>query len=201
MKSLCAHPIILASASPRRAQLLKQIGLPFVVSASNICEDRDIASDPVHHVLELSRCKAQDVAARLGTGLVLGVDTIVVLDGSILGKPGSPEEAKHMLRRLSNRTHYVFSGLTLLRAEGGQMCSDVSRTEVDMRALSDEEIEAYVATGEPLDKAGAYGIQGRAAPFIREIHGCYYNVVGLPLSKLVDMLKAMGWRWDVRREA
>lgn len=200
MKRVKPSPIILASASPRRAQLLRQIGLPFVVRVSNACEETNAPSDPIEHVLELSRRKAEDVAAQVQAGLVLGVDTIVVLNRDILGKPSSPEEAKRMLRRLSGRTHDVFSGLTLIRAEDGQMRSDFSRTEVKMRVLSDEEIEAYVATGEPLDKAGAYGIQGRAALFIEEIHGCYYNVVGLPLSKFVKMLKAMGGGWDVGRE-
>lgn len=191
MNRLKPSPIILASASPRRAQLLRQIGLPFVVRASTICEEIGIPSDPIEHVLELSRRKAEDVAAQVQTGLILGVDTIVVLNSAILGKPSSPEEAKRMLRRLSGRTHDVFSGLTLIRAEDSQMRSDFSRTEVKMHRLSEEEIEAYIATGEPLDKAGAYGIQGRAAPFIEEIHGCYYNVVGLPLAKLTQMLKAM----------
>lgn len=191
MNRLKPSPIILASASPRRAQLLRQIGLPFVVRASTICEETGTPSDPIEHVLELSRRKAEDVAAQVQTGLILGVDTIVVLNSAILGKPSSPEEAKCMLRRLSGRTHEVFSGLTLIRAKDGQMRSDFSRTEVKMHRLSEEEIEAYIATGEPLDKAGAYGIQGRAAPFIEEIHGCYYNVVGLPLAKLTQMLKAM----------
>jgi septum formation protein len=200
MEHLHPPPLILASASPRRAQLLKQIHLPFVVKVSTACEERNVSCDPIEHVLELSRRKAENVSARVQTGLVLGVDTIVVLNGHILGKPNSHEEAKHMLRCLSGRTHNVFSGLTLIRAEDGELHSDYSRTEVNMRTLSEEEIEAYVATGEPLDKAGAYGIQGRAAPFVEEIHGCYYNVVGLPLSKLVEMLKVMGWRWDARRE-
>ena len=192
--------IILASHSPRRAHLLKQIGIPFTVMGSNILEDVDVPKDPEAHVLTLSRRKAEWAAERIREGVVLGVDTIVVLDGSILGKPDDAETAVRMLRRLSGRWHRVFSGMTLIEVDRGvnnhlignlrevRSISDFSVTRVKMRAISEEEIARYVATGEPLDKAGAYGIQGNGAVFVERIEGCFYNVVGLPLSRLVRML-------------
>ena len=202
--------IILASNSPRRARLLRQIGIPFTVMGSDVSEEVDVPADPEAHVLTLSRRKAEWVVERIREGMVLGVDTIVVLDGCILGKPEDAEEAKLMLRRLSGRWHRVFSGMTLIEVERGtkdaeepaqnaashfvlqplrfRSASDFSVTRVKMRAISEAEIAWYVATGEPLDKAGAYGIQGKGAVFVESIEGCFYNVVGLPLSRLVEIL-------------
>jgi septum formation protein len=187
--------MILASHSPRRAHLLKQVGIPFTVMGSDVSEDVDVPTDPEAHVLTLSRRKAQWAAERIREGIVLGVDTIVVLDGCILGKPEDAGEAARMLRRLSDRWHRVFSGMTLIEVERGvnnlpqvRSTSDFSVTQVKMRAISEAEIARYVATGEPLDKAGAYGIQGKGAVFVERIEGCFYNVVGLPLSRLVEML-------------
>ena len=192
--------IILASHSPRRAHLLKQIGIPFMVMGSDVSEDVDVPTDPEAHVLTLSRRKAQWAADRIREGVVLGVDTIVVVDGCILGKPDDAEEAARMLRRLSGRWHRVFSGMTLIEVDRDvnnlrignlrevRSTSDFSVTQVKMRTISEEEIAGYVATGEPLDKAGAYGIQGMGAVFVERIDGCFYNVVGLPISRLVQML-------------
>ncbi len=192
--------IILASHSPRRAHLLKQIGIPFMVMGSDVSEDVDVPTDPEAHVLTLSRRKAQWAADRIREGVVLGVDTIVVVDGCILGKPDDAEEAARMLRRLSGRWHRVFSGMTLIEVDRDvnnlrignlrevRSTSDFSVTQVKMRTISEEEIAGYVATGEPLDKAGAYGIQGMGAVFVERIEGCFYNVVGLPISRLVQML-------------
>jgi septum formation protein len=192
--------IILASHSPRRAHLLKQIGIPFTVMGSDVPEDVDAPTDPEAHVLTLSRRKAEWAAERIREGVVLGVDTIVVLDGSILGKPDGAEMAVRTLRRLSGRWHRVFSGMTLIKVDRGvnnhlagnlrevRSTSDFSVTQVKMRTISEEEIARYVATGEPLDKAGAYGIQGKGAVFVERIEGCFYNVVGLPISRFVQML-------------
>lgn len=206
-----SRELILASESPRRAMLLSQIGLPFRVVPSRISEDADVPSDPEQHVLVLSRRKAEDVAYRIEeAGLVLGADTIVVLDGEILGKPFAPEDAISMLSKLAGRTHQVFTGLTLVGERQGPVgeredlkcgdtraarpaLSDVVSTRVRMRAASRAEIEWYVSTGEPMDKAGAYGIQGKGALFIERIEGCFYNVVGLPLLKLIMMLRTMGY--------
>jgi len=194
--------IILASASPRRAELLDLIGLPFerVVSrvdegdlVEKMCKTSPAALDPSHYVLELSRRKAEEVARRVGSGLVLGVDTVVVLNGQILGKPRDPQEAKEMLSRLSGRTHKVITGLALVESNTGRYISDFVSTAVVMRSLSRDQIEGYVATGEPLDKAGAYAIQGKGALLVERIDGCFYNVVGLPLAKLSEMLEKMGY--------
>jgi septum formation protein len=183
--------LILASASPRRAELLKQVGIPFRQVVSGVSEDMEVPAEPQAHVLELSRRKAQDVASRLSSGVVLGADTVVVLDGEILGKPADKREAAEMLRRLSGRTHQVCTGLTLIDAAQDVSVSHVEVTEVTFSRLSEEEIAEYVATGEPLDKAGAYGIQGKGAVLVSGIKGCYYNVVGLPMAGLMDLLHRM----------
>jgi septum formation protein len=180
--------LILASASPRRFNLLKQVGIPFRQVVSGVSEDVEAPADPQAHVLELSRRKAEDVVQRLTSGIVLGADTVVVLEEHILGKPVDAQEATEMLRRLSGRTHQVYSGLTLIDVAGAVSVSHVEVTEVTFRELSEEEIAEYVSTGEPLDKAGAYGIQGRGALLVSGINGCYYNVVGLPLAGLMDLL-------------
>lgn len=183
--------LILASASPRRFNLLKQVGIPFRQVVSGISEDVSAPAEPQAHVLELSRRKAEDVTRRLSTGIVLGADTVVVLEGRILGKPADAKEAAEMLRRLSGRTHQVYTGLTLIDVAGDVSVSHVECTEVTFRELSEDEIAKYVSTGEPLDKAGAYGIQGRGALLVNGIKGCYYNVVGLPLAGLMGLLQRL----------
>ncbi|MFH1009048.1 MAG: Maf family protein [Candidatus Latescibacterota bacterium] len=189
--------LVLASLSPRRAQLLAQIGIPFTVMGSDVSEEVDVPSEPEAHVLTLSRRKAECVAGQIEEGVVLGVDTIVVLDEGILGKPRDAEEAGGMLGRLSGRWHRVFTGMTLLEVNPARPGADLSEvrsfsdfctTAVKMRAISEAEVAWYVGTGEPMDKAGAYGIQGKGAVFIERIDGCFYNVMGLPVSRLVQML-------------
>lgn len=183
--------LILASASPRRADLLDLAGIPFCRMVSGVSEDVDVPADPEDHVVELSRRKARDVAQRLSSGVVLGADTVVVLNGEILGKPAGKREAAGMLKKLSGRTHQVYTGLTLIDVAGNISVSHVERTEVTFRELTDEEIAEYVATGEPMDKAGAYGIQGKGALLVSGIDGCFYNVVGLPLAGLLGMLRRL----------
>ncbi len=185
--------LVLASTSPRRRELLGLLGLPFEVVASRYDEEQVDPSGmaPPEYVTQLAQGKAEEVAGRVGSdALVIGADTTVVLDGQFLNKPQNEDDARRMLRALSGRTHEVYTGLCLIH--GGTVRTDFARTEVVFAVLSDAVIEAYVATGEPLDKAGAYGIQGKALSFIPEIHGDYFNVVGLPLFLLCRMLGEFG---------
>ncbi len=182
--------IILASRSPRRAHLLRQIGLTFETSVCDIEEVFDPALTPEENARALSHMKAADVAQRFTQGIVLGSDTIVVLDGMLLGKPVSEDDARRMLRTLSGRTHTVFTGFALVDAETKKSYIDCERTDVTFRTLDDDEIAAYVAAGSPMDKAGAYGIQDDfGAVFVERIAGDYYTVVGLPLSKVYCALQ------------
>ena len=183
MFDLKGRKLVLASESPRRAQLFRLIGLDFVVRKSGVDEDNDVPQDPRQHVLTLSRRKAEHVAAAETKALVVGADTIVVIDGEILGKPSSPQHAYDMLRRLSGRTHRVFTGFTVVETQTGASVADVEVTEVHFRELEDDEIWRYIETGSPMDKAGAYGIQDQSAVFVDRISGCFYNVVGFPLAR------------------
>ncbi len=184
--------LILASASPRRSALLRQVGIPHSVIASDVQEERRPEHlSPAETALYLALQKARRVAAGLGEGLVLGADTIVVHRGELLGKPASPEEARRMLHHLSGEQHSVITGLALVDAKTGREESAYEETRVWMRVLGEELIDAYVATGEPMDKAGAYAIQGKAALFVKKIEGCYFNVVGLPLFQLTLLLSRM----------
>ena len=176
--------IILASASPRRARLLRQIGLSFTVDGSNVPEETDGYDSPREIVTDLARKKAAEVALRHGEGLVIGADTIVVLDGRVLGKPVDAPDAARMLGLLSGRTHEVHTGFCIIEKPGGRTVCDSEVTRVTFRELSEGEIDAYVRTGSPMDKAGAYGIQDDfGAIFVERIDGCFYNVVGFPLTK------------------
>ncbi|MFN4902090.1 MAG: Maf family protein [Ignavibacteria bacterium] len=187
------YPLILASQSPRRRQLLSQIGLTYSILPANIDEDAvSLALPPQEYVRELSKRKALYIREEIGgaKAIILGADTIVVIDGRILNKPTDPDDAFLMLKQLSNRMHEVFTGITLVESHTGNIKSEVQRTEVYFRELDDEEIRQYIASGSPMDKAGAYGIQeDYGAVFVSKINGCYYNVVGLPLEKLYGMLK------------
>ena len=178
--------LILASQSPRRRELMGLYHIPFAVRAADIDETMDPEKSPYDEVARVSRCKAQAVP-REETDVVVAADTIVVCDGCTLGKPASPRQAEMMLRSLSGRTHQVMTGLTVLRGEQMISCTEV--TEIRFRKLSDREIRDYVASGEPMDKAGAYGIQGGAALFAEGISGDFYNVVGLPVCKLGSILR------------
>ena len=180
--------IILASQSPRRQELLGLMKIPYIVRIADIDETMDPAQAPFDEVVRISRRKALAIEKEKDD-LIIAADTIVVCDGKVLGKPHSAEEAKQMLRSLSGRTHQVMTGVTVLRADALHSHTEV--TDVTFRTLSDRQIEAYVATGEPMDKAGSYGIQGGAALFVEGISGDYYNVVGLPVCKLQQMLEQM----------
>jgi septum formation protein len=177
-------PIILASQSPRRSLLLKQIGLTFAVEPSSIVEEIDRNASSEENVRRLSLHKAEEVARQHVSGVVIGSDTIVVIDGQVLGKPASETEARSMLRMLSGRTHTVYTGFALVDAATKKSYIDHAATEVTFRRLEDQEIADYVASGSPMDKAGSYGIQDDfGAVFVDRIAGDYYTVVGFPLSK------------------
>ena len=178
--------VILASQSPRRRELLGLFHIPFCVRVADIDETMTPGAAPDSEVARLSREKALAVE-RQADDLVIAADTIVVCDGRILGKPADAEGAKAMLRLLSGRDHQVMTGMTVLRADQAVVVTEV--TDIHFRELTEKEIEDYVASGEPMDKAGAYGIQGGAALFCSRMEGDYYNVVGLPVCRLAQILK------------
>ncbi|MDE7331494.1 MAG: Maf family protein [Lachnospiraceae bacterium] len=193
------NKIILASASPRRRELLLQIGMEFEVIPSKT-EEKTGSLIPWEMVLELSERKAMDIydslpAEKRMESLVVGADTVVSLGNKILGKPGSYQDALDMLTLLQGRTHQVYTGVTVIYLkegdEGPSRISFYEKTDVTMYPMSGEEITAYVNTGEPMDKAGAYGIQGKCAAYIKEIKGDYYNVVGLPIGRLYQEIKRL----------
>ena len=185
--------VILASASPRRLELLQQIGIEPVVCPADFAEGDGAAADADKVVLANALGKCRAVAQLKGDDLpVIGADTVVVIDNAILGKPKHAEAAVAMLKSLSGRSHEVLTGIAVKYQ--GQERAEVVRTKVFFRALTEAEIEAYAATGEPLDKAGAYGIQGRGAVLVEKIEGCYNNVVGLPLARLNEILADLGVR-------
>ena len=183
--------VILASASPRRQALLLQIGITPLICPADFAEGSGTASQAQEVALHNASGKCAAVAAKMGDELpVIAADTIVVIDNVILGKPQDAAAAKAMLQRLSGRTHQVMTGVAVRYK--GQQLSKVCVTDVSFRQLTAEEIDAYIATGEPMDKAGAYGIQGRGAVLVEKINGCYNNVVGLPLSLLYLMMQRLG---------
>ena len=184
--------LILASQSPRRRELMGLYGAPFTVRVADIDETMDPEKGPYEEVARVSRCKAQAVEREMDD-VVVAADTVVVCDGMIMGKPKSRRQAVTMLRRLSGRVHQVMTGLTVLR--GDQMISCTEVTEIKFRRLSEGEIQDYVNSGEPMDKAGAYGIQGGAALFAEGIRGDYYNVVGLPVCRLGMILRQLAPEW------
>lgn len=190
---------ILASASLRRQELLKKFTDNFQVIISNFDENEITFDGNVgDYVMKLSMGKAMDVASRLRKDnemddlIIIASDTVVSIDNRVLGKPKDESEAINMLRLLSGKSHQVYSGVSLVEMPSMKKRQDFVCTEVKFSNLSEDEIEGYVKTGEPMDKAGAYGIQGKGGLFVEEIHGCYYNVVGLPINRLNLMLKEMG---------
>jgi len=198
--------LVLASASPRRAELLRQVGWSFAIWPAD-AEDETRGVVPVSPApggpgwtLDAVRArarqaaleKAQPVAAAQPDAVVIAADTVVVVDGVVLGKPASTDDAKAMLRRLSGRAHHVTTGVVVAQGRRGIVLAEDETTVVHFRRLSPDEIHRYVATGEPMDKAGAYGIQGRAALFVERVEGDYFAVVGLPLARLARMLDAVG---------
>lgn len=190
-----AAEVILASASPRREELLRLLGVDFRVIPSEFDESVVATWPPEQHVLESATGKAVWVATRIDDALVIGADTVVVVDDKILGKPKSVEDARSMLRLLSGRSHYVYTGICVLQRSGRKTVRtdrDYVRTEVRFGPLTDELIDLYLSTGEPLDKAGAYGIQERGSILVESVVGDYFNVVGLPLYRLSRMLLSFG---------
>ena len=189
--------IVLASASPRRRELLAQAGFIFEVVPSSIPEIRKPSESAIAFATRLAREKAQDVASRLTgndlqTALILGADTVVVAEDEVLGKPVDEVDARRMLRLLAGRTHMVVTGVCMLRGEYVDTAAEI--TFVTKHTISDEEITAYIATGEPWDKAGGYAIQGYAARWIPRIQGCYFNVVGLPIALVSAMIEGASLR-------
>jgi len=184
--------LILASASPRRRELLQKIGLKFEVDASNCAEEIDPALVPEELVRRISIDKAKAVASRHKNAVIIAADTIGVIGKRVLGKPHTAAEARKMLAQISGKAHLVITGLTVLDTATDKIITKTVTTKVYIKKLTPLEIDAYVATGEPLDKAGAYGIQGLGAVIVERIEGDYYNVVGLPLFTLTEVLKEFG---------
>jgi septum formation protein len=196
------HMLVLASASPRRRELLTQAGYAFTVYPAHIPEEPRRGEDPVAYVTRLAVEKAEVAFRQLATTpevaglggkspiIVLGADTTVTIDNQILGKPEDAADAERMLRMLSGRSHRVITGVALVDEAGADSAAEI--TTVEFRAMTEKEIRDYVASGEPMDKAGAYAIQGRAARWIPRIEGCYFNVVGLPLARVAGMLERRG---------
>jgi septum formation protein len=185
--------IILASSSPRRRELLSQAGIPFVVMPGEVDEDKvELSGTPAQKAEHLAYVKALDVARNVKKGLVLGADTIVVSDGEIFGKPADETDARRMLESLSGKEHLVITGVALIDAGNGVVRKGFETTRVRFSKLTSQEIQAYINTGEPYGKAGAYAVQGRGALLVESLNGCYSNVVGLPLKKVAGMLKELG---------
>lgn len=184
--------IILASNSPRRRELLSSIGIVFDVIPADVDESVIAGESPADYAERLSLEKAREVAAAHPDAYVIGADSVVVLDGRIMGKPTDAEDAMDMLQSLSGKTHSVITGYSVVAKDGGVTVSNHVETLVTMKELKEEEIAAYVATSEPMDKAGAYAVQGYASSMVREINGSYSNVVGLPVSEVVELLIELG---------
>ena len=188
MKS--SKKIILASGSPRRKELLKKAGIKFNISVSNFNENIKENLSPHSLVKKLSLEKAKTVFENYRDAIIIGADTIVVCDGKILGKPKDKKDAKKILKFLSSKTHIIITGFTIINE--GEIITKSEETKVTMRKITQEEIEAYIKTGEPFDKAGAYAIQGIASKFIEKVEGDYSNAVGLPVKSVLEELKNLG---------
>ncbi len=189
--------LILASASARRAEILHAAGLQFQILSSAVDETLVPGESPQDLVRRLAQTKAELVAARaVGPAIVIAADTVIALEGRILGKPRSTDDARSMLEQLSGRTHAVHTGIALIRLPDTERRTAVETTLVTFSPLERDDILHYLASGEPFDKAGAYAIQGRAGRFIPRIDGCYFNVVGLPLARVYQLLRELGWSED-----
>lgn len=187
-------PLILASQSPRRAELLRRLGLEFDVIPAEIDESYVDHEMPADHAERLAREKAITIGHREPDALVIGSDTIVILDSDVLGKPRDEADAVRMLMRLSGRDHEVFTAVAVVH---GDRCeSALERVRVRFRPLDRAECESYVSTGEPMDKAGAYGIQGFGSSLVEEIHGDYFAVMGLPVVRTLELIERHGWKYD-----
>ena len=188
--------VILASASPRRRDLLTMIGIAHEVIPADVDETYGPEEVPRAHAERLAREKASVLAARAPDAVIIAADTIVVVDGDVLGKPRDADEAARMLRRLAGRTHTVFTAVAVAR--GAKLLSGVEEVGVTFRPLDDATITSYVATGEPMDKAGAYGIQGYGAAIVERIDGDYFAVMGLAIGRMLALLRELGFRYDFR---
>lgn len=186
--------LILASASLRRAEILRDAGIAFSSMPADVDETPLPAESAQEHVQRLAAAKADMAAAHsIGPAIVIGADTVVTIDDHVIGKPRSIEDARRTLTQLAGRVHAVLTGVTLIRLPDAERVHFVEATQVHFAPLSADEISRYLATDEPYDKAGAYAIQGRAGRYIPRIEGCYFNVVGLPLARVTQELKALGW--------
>jgi septum formation protein len=189
--------LILASSSPRRAEVLRNAGIEFELRSALVGESRNAGESPSEYVQRLALAKARAVGDMLGDAreniLIVGADTIVLIGDEILGKPGSADDARRILRRLSGTVHEVHTGLAVLSAASGaeRVVEEISL--VHFAPLTEAEIDAYLATGEPFDKAGAYGIQGIGGRYVTRVEGCYFNVMGMPLARLWSLLREFGW--------
>ncbi len=194
--------LILASSSPRRAEVLRDAGFAFEIRPAPVDETRHPHESAEAYVERIAEAKAQAAAAQARQAgepaIIIAADTTVLIDGHILEKPADATDARRMLRLLSGRTHEVLTALAVTNIATGQESLHVERTRVEIVTLSEEEIANYIATGEPFDKAGAYGIQGIAGRFAARINGCYFNVLGMPLSRLWTTLHALGWKESSR---
>jgi septum formation protein len=195
--------LILASASPRRAEILRNAGFLFEIQPAHVDETLLPNERAEDYVRRLAEVKANAVAARAQKSdepaFIIGADTAVLVENQILGKPADAADARRMLHQLSGKTHQVLTGLAIITAPHGQRAFDIESTRVTFLPLSNNEIDGYLATGEPFDKAGAYGIQGIGGRFVSRIEGCYFNVMGLPVSKLWQMLRKLGWSEEMKK--
>ena len=187
--------LTLASASPRRRELMDTLGLEFTVTPADLTEEPIHGESPQDMVRRLSKEKAQAVAATMGTGLVIGADSTVVFEGQAVGKPVDDDDARRMLRQLSGTTHHVSTGLTVVDAASGRTLSDAMTSQITLRELSEQEIEASIASGVPRDKAGAYAVQDTELRPAADWEGCYNNIVGLPICRLIEMLRELEYRF------
>lgn len=185
-------PLILASASPRRRELLQQAGIVFTVVPSNAAEDVIVGEAPAKYALRVATAKATEVAKNHPGSWVLGADTIVVVNGEILGKPRDHADGRRMLRLLSGRRHEVMTAFVLINENGQRDAGQIVTTTVAFKLLSDAQIQEYLATGEPFDKAGAYAVQGIGSALVEKVEGSYTNVVGLPIDEVLEALRSAG---------
>jgi septum formation protein len=192
--------LLLASASPRRAEILRTVGWPFEVLAVDVDESRRAGENAVTYVGRLALAKAETAASRSPESIIVGADTVVMIHDQILGKPRNEDDARRMLRLLSGQWHLVLTGVAVLAHHAVKSRTGHEKTEVKFAPLSDDEIDWYVTSGEPMDKAGAYAIQGLGARFIEEIRGDYYNVVGLPVRLLYEMVREIENRKSKNRK-
>jgi septum formation protein len=189
---ICDIPIYLASKSPRRRDMLKMMDIKFEILNINLTEQIYPKHSPLKNVKRLAMEKCEKALAQINDGIVITADTIVVLDGQVIGKPKNKSDAKSILKRLSGKDHFVYTSFALANKRKNLMINDYSRTKVFFKVLSNKEIDDYIATGSPMDKAGAYGIQDDfGAVFVEKIIGCYYNVLGFPVSKIYKGLQTI----------